>query len=121
MTGGVFKRLNSCATARAVHVMSTQSATGFEWSVKLFGTKYFYVGIASQLKSEYLNIQNIYGYDENAILYCSYNESPAIRIGKKVIFSKLSNSKTGDVIRFRFLPQWKKLLIDLVRIQRLHK
>ena len=92
--------------------MSTQSAIGFEWSVKLIGDAQFYVGIASKLTPGKL-IREI---DENAIFY-SNNTSPAvIQIGNDVIHSNLTEQKTGDVIRFKFQPHIKKLVIELVRI-----
>ena len=52
ITHGIFKRSigrfgDAIAHARAADSMSTQSATGFEWSVKLIGGTNFYVGIAS--------------------------------------------------------------------------
>ena len=92
--------------------MSTQSAIGFEWSVKLIGDAQFYVGIASLLAPGRL----ICDIDENAILFYSKNTSPAvIQIGNDVIHSNLTEQKTGDVIRFEFQPQTKKLVIELVR------
>ena len=91
--------------------MSTQSATDFEWSVKCIGDGGFRAGIASQLKPENTFI---FDYDDNSILY--YNNPPVIRNGSTVIHSNLPKWTNGDVIRFRFLPQTKKLLIDLVRI-----
>ena len=39
-----------------------------------------------------------------------------INVGKKSIHSNLTEHKTGDVIRFRFQPQTKKLLIYLIRV-----
>ena len=48
MTNGIFKRLDARGYARASAVMSTHSATGFEWSVKVIGS-YFGIGIASKL------------------------------------------------------------------------
>ena len=107
MTNGIFKG----AHARASNVMSTQSATDFEWSIKCIGTA-FRVGIASQLKS-----QNtfIFDYDDKSILYYTNENSPLIRVGSTVIHSNLPRWTNGDVIRFRFQPRTKKLLIDLVR------
>ena len=93
--------------------MSTQSETDFEWSVKLIGDHWFYVGIASQLK--WIN-SCIWAYDQNTILYCSNNGSPVFQIGSNRIHENLPEQKTGDVIKFRFEPQRKKLVIDLVRI-----
>ena len=95
--------------------MSTQSETDFEWSVKLIGDEYFTVGIASQLKPEaHLYIRD---YDKNAIVYYSNYRSPVIEVGKKHIAQQnLPAQNTGDIIKFRFEPQRKKLVIDLVRI-----
>ena len=91
--------------------MSTQSAIGFEWSVKLIGSKQFYVGIASQLTPGRL----ICEINKNAILFYSNNVSPVIQIGTDVIHADLTEQKTGDVIHFKFQPQRKKLVIELVR------
>ena len=93
--------------------MSTQSATDFEWSVKCIGI-HFRVGIASQLKTTAQRF--IYDYDPNSILYYTNDDSPVIRVGSTVIHSNVPKRNIGDVIRFRFQPQAKKLLIDLVRI-----
>ena len=97
--------------------MSTQSPTDFEWSVKLVGGWHFCVGIASQLKREHLFIEE---YDQNAILYRSYsrNVRPDILIGSDTIHPDVTGHETGDVIRFRFQPRAKKLLIDLVRLRK---
>ena len=93
--------------------MSTQSATGFEWSVKLIGDNSFYVGIATlTIPGEY-----IYHTDRNSILYFSNHGSPIIRIGTNEIHSDLTKQKTGDVIHFKFQPVTKKLVIELVRIR----
>ena len=98
--------------------MSTQSTSGFEWSVKLIGSSrsYFDVGIASIFKLEDAAIRN---YDETAILYSTCDENnrfiPVIRSGKNTVHSNLPKFKTGDVIRFRFQPLMKKLIIELVR------
>ena len=114
MTNGLFKSNDKyCAYARAKEIMSTKSKTDFEWSVKLLGDRYFNVGIASQLKRENSQITN---YDQNAILYFSDIGSSVIFIGSNVIHENLPEHKTGDVIKFRFEPQRKKLVIDLVRI-----
>ena len=86
----------------------------FEWSVKLIGIGYFYVGIASMLKTEE---SKIYSYDQNSVLYGTNHRN--IRVGSKTrfeLYSNLPEHKDGDVIRFRFKPQTKKLLIDLVRL-----
>ena len=72
MTDGIFKCNYDFAYARATEIMSTQSETDFEWSVKLIGDGWFSVGIASQLKPENSWIWN---YDQNAILYCSIFET----------------------------------------------
>ena len=114
MTNGIFKTSADSAHARAQVVMSTKSDIGFEWSIKLIDTGSFSVGVASMLKP---NDSEIYLYDKNAILYSRYlcryfNE---IRVGSKTMHSNLTSHKNGDVIRFRFQPQSKKLLIDLVR------
>ena len=96
--------------------MSTQSAMDFEWSVKLIGsggpfeTGSFHVGIASVIKTEE---SKIFSYDQNSVLYCTSHRD--IRVGSKKLHSNLTLHKDGDVIRFRFQPQTKKLLIDLVR------
>ena len=97
--------------------MSTESETDFEWSVKLIGDnskalKWFEVGIASQLKLD----EYIHNYDEEAILYFYDNDVTGIAIGPDDIHGDLPELKTGDVIRFRFQPQRKKLVIHLVRI-----
>ena len=115
MTDGIFNSNINYARARAVEVMSTKSETDFEWSVKLLSDKGFEVGIASQFDQD----QFIYGSDPNAILYSSDDENgyltPSIAIGVRVIHTNLPEQKTGDVIRFRFEPQRKKFVIDLVR------
>ena len=113
MTNGIFKPLGTFSHARAPDVMSTQSAVGFEWTIKLIGGSgaSFYVGIASVLKPEQ---SNIYSYDQNSVLYSTYYRD--IRVGTTPLYSKLTRHKNGDVIRFRFQPQTKKLLIDLVRV-----
>ena len=114
MTNGLFKSLGNYGHARATNVMSTQSPTDFEWSVKLIGGWNFCVGIASQLKRENKSIQT---YDQNAILYHSYEfPLPDIKKGSRVIYPDVTKHKTGDIIRFRFQSHAKKLLIDLVRI-----
>jgi len=99
--------------------MSTQSKIGFEWSVKLFGTSSFYVGIASQVKTEesaYIPEMFISLYDQNAILYCTSGSSTAIKIGSTLVHSNLTKHRNEGVIRFRFQPDEKKLVINLVRI-----
>ena len=112
----MFKRSNIRAYARATTMMSTQSATGFEWSVKLIGT-HFYVGIASKLQPRIL----ICHYDPEAILYHSpgisprHRISPDIRRGSTLIHSCQGTLQSGDVVRFKFQPDAKKLIIYLVR------
>ena len=97
--------------ARAPDVMCTRSAIDFEWSVKLIGAGSFYVGIASRFKQE--EHTWIYSYDKNSILYGTHYMD--IRVGSNTVHSNLMAHKNGDVIRFRFQPRTKKLLIDLVR------
>ena len=118
VTDSIFKSLSQYACARAGEVMSTESEADFQWSIKLCGGREFDVGIASQFKQENSFISN---YDQNAILYRSYDSqfspvSPVISIGSNPIHENLPNQKAGDVIRFSFQPQRKKLVIDLVRI-----
>ena len=107
MTDGVFKRNGSFANARAAEIMSTESETDFEWSVKLIGELYFRVGIRD--------------YDNNVILYDSNNGSPVIngycKAESDIIHQNLPEQKTGDIIQLRFQPQRKKLIIYLVRIR----
>ena len=125
MTNGIFKSYPIwIASARATNIkfiyelfMSTQSAFCFEWSVKCIGCRYrFCVGIASQLKREIEDV--IINYDQNAIMVSVgyYIGSPRITRGNNTIHSNLTKHKTGDIIRFRFDPHAKKLLIDSVRI-----
>lgn len=93
--------------------MSTQSPTDFEWSVKLIGGEHFCVGIASELQREVESY--IDDYDPSAILYIMSSYSPPeIEIGSEIIHSNLTRHQSGDVVRFRFQPNTKKLLIDLV-------
>ena len=122
MTNGIFKSLNWLSHARAQNFMSTQSTNGFEWSVKLIGVGFFNVGIASMIKPEESLISL---YDPNSVLYCTKGTSKEvkktskdvyIKVGSKKLHSNLTKHKDGDVIRFRFQPQTKKLLIDLVRL-----
>ena len=114
MTNGIFKRLGKLAHARAADVMSTRSATAFEWSVKLIGSRNFRVGISSLLKAMEVNISH---YDQNAIFYSSW--SGTIEIGTNTVYSNLARQENEDVIRFRFQPNAKKLVIDLVRITKI--
>ena len=115
MTNGVFKPSDFGAFTRAINVMSTKSATDFEWSLKLVGTANINVGIASQLIEKK---KDIFDYDQNAILYTTPAASNSnIKSGSKIIHSSLMKYKTGDIIRFRFQPHEKKLVIDLVRLK----
>ena len=91
--------------------MSSQSAVGFEWSIKLIGDKQFYVGIASKFTPEKTLICKS---DQTAILYYSNNNSPVIQIGSIVIHSNLTEQKNEHVINFKFQPQTKKLIIESV-------
>ena len=94
--------------------MSTNSENDFEWSVKLFGEWGFEVGIASlQIKQKN---DWICWYDQNAVLYNSYNLGSMITVGSNHTHDDLPMHEDGDIIRFRFQPQTKKLVIDLVRI-----
>ena len=111
MTNGIFKSQGLLSYARAQDVMSTQSAVGFEWSVKLGGNGTFSVGIASRLQPKN---GLIHYYDPNSILYSTYDRD--ICIGPNPIHSNLKSHKNGHVIRFRLQPQTKKLLIDFVRV-----
>ena len=108
-----------CAYAEAVNVMSTQSKTEFQWSVKLIGTSYFRVGIASQIDyASHLerSCDAIEDQDQNAIVYKSYGNESMIKVGTNTIHSDLGTQNDGDIIRFRFQPQSKKLLIDAVSL-----
>ena len=111
MTNGVFKSSDKFSHARAQDVMSTQSSIGFEWSVKLIGDCDVHVGIASKIKKEE---RGICSYDSNSVLYSTFYSD--IRVGSNTLHSNLTEHKDGDVIRFRFKPQTKKLLIELVRL-----
>ena len=97
--------------------MSTRSPTDFEWSLKLIGGSCFCVGIASELHREDEYDRAIDEYDSNAILYfCNTQCESEISIGIASVHSDLKEYESGDVIRFRFQPQTKKLLIDLVSL-----
>ena len=105
----IFKRTDTRAYARASDVMSTQSSTNFEWSVKLIGNGLLHVGIASQLKP---TNELISSYDQDSILYSDWDET--IEMGSNTIHENVTG--TGDIIHFKFEPSRKKLVIDLVRI-----
>ena len=107
MTNGIFKRTDIYGYARAAVVMSTQSETVFEWSVKVGYHTAFRVGIASQLRRE---AREICGDDENAILYGTHKgpSNPGITVGPNQIHSYPAKTKDGDVVHFRFQPQTKK-------------
>ena len=110
---GVFES-DGFGSARAPEVMSTQSETDFEWSVKLIGEGDLIVGIAS---IEFLPGALIFEYDQNAILYTNSREFlSCISIGSSDVHRNLPKRKSGDVIRFRFQPRRKKFVIYLVRI-----
>ena len=110
MTKGRFKDLDFCAFARATDLMSTQSPLCFEWSVRCTGNM-FMVGIASQHEREN---KFIFDYDKNAILLFTNGYSTMIKMGKEIMHSNLTEHKAGDIIRFRFQPHAKKLLIDSI-------
>ena len=97
--------------------MSTRSPTDFKWSVKVIHGSSFCVGIASKLNRKYSYIDE---YDSNAILYYCWSQSESgignLCNGMGIVHSDLKEYKSGDVIRFRFKPQRKKLLIDLVSL-----
>ena len=111
MTDGIFKREGHCCYARATEILSTQSATGFEWSIKLM-SDYFNVGIASQFKQEK---KFIFNYDPTAISYRYQMSVNEILMGSRVIHDNLPILNTGDIIRFQFQPERKKLVIHSVR------
>ena len=102
--------MNSHAYARATNIMSTQSETNFEWSIKLIGTGSFRVGITSQLQQR--DGKSIVDYDRNAILYSS---SGRIRIGSNQIHSNLPEQKDGDIVHFKFESQTRKLVMVRIR------
>ena len=114
MTNGIFKATpaNGFGYARAAVVMSTQSETVFEWSVKfVVGVNCVRLGIASQIQRKN---SDIFSYDKNAILYSSYYQG--ISVGSNKIHSQPARFMDGDVVHFRFQPQTKKFVIRLVRI-----
>lgn len=115
MTNGIFKCTSSTAFARATANMSTQSTSTFEWSVKIIETSQFgfRVGIASQFQR---NNNYIHTYDDNALLYYN-NSTPVIKKGRETIHSNLTEHKSGDVIKFIFQPDAKKLFIKIVRVR----
>ena len=110
MRNGIFRPSDFCGYTRAANVMSTESATEFEWSVKLLGTANIDVGIASQLEPKKTDIRK---FDQNAIFYSSY--ASEIRNGLNTMYKFPTKYRSGDVIRFRFQPHAKKLLINSVR------
>lgn len=111
MTNGIFKRSGRYSYARATNMMSTQSETGFEWSVKLIGISKFAVGIASKLHPG----TGIDDNDQEAIVYYAYDFISDIIRGSTTIYSDLKKVNSGDVIRFKFQPDAKKLIIHWVR------
>ena len=124
MKDGIFKSEAGLAFARAPEVMSTQSETDFEWSVKIIddwsSNGRIVVGIGSQFKREESLIRKFISLDDqNAILYNTMiNYSSHISIGciVTVEHQNLPERKPGDVIRCRFKPRRKKFVIHLVRI-----
>ena len=111
VTDGIFKMEGNDGYARASEIMSTQSSTGFEWSLKLM-EDYIHAGIASQFKPE----ENwIFNYDPTAITYSAGSYCGNILLGSRVIHEDLPQPKTGDIIRFQFQPERKKLVIHSVR------
>ena len=110
MTNRIFKRVGFTGYARSTNVMCTQSETDFEWSVQLVDIGGFLLaGIASELKPKK---SYIWRYDQNSILV--YKEGASvIKLGSETIHSNLTELYTGDIIRFNFQPQAKKLVIDL--------
>ena len=115
MTNGIFKRLDPLAYARASTVMSTQSVTTFEWSVKLIGYPSFGIGIASELDPG----SYICDHDQEAIMVDAYyvdedTDYTDIKRGQAEIYSGLEKPKTEDVIHFKFQPGTKTLVIEWV-------
>ena len=111
VTDGIFKQEGWYSYARATEIMSTQSSTGFEWSLKLM-EDYIHAGIASQFKPE----ENwIFNYDPTAITYSAGSYCGVIQLGSEVVHDNLPKPKTGDIIRFQFQPERKKLVIHWVR------
>ena len=79
----------------------------------------FYAGIASQFKPEE---KFIHEYDPTVITFFAKQ----ILLGSRAIHSNLPQPKAGDIIRFQFQPERKKLVIHLVRhslchIERIHQ
>ena len=109
MTKSIFKRSNIRAYARATTMMSTQSATGFEWSVQLIGSS-FAVGIASKLTPD-----TVIHADQESISLHSTSSFAYFRRGPIIIYSGLRKVQTGDVVGFKFQPDAKKLIINWVR------
>ena len=103
------------AYARAIDVMSTQSTTDFEWSVRLCNAAFgqciaLQLGIASQLIPQQ---ESIRAYDQNAIMYHSWGVQSITKGEIEIHKDRVPTYKLGDVIRFAFQPQRKKLVIDL--------
>ena len=114
MKNGIFQRVDDdliYVYARAADVMSTKSAIGFEWTVKLIGHSSFAVGITSQLKPNTYVLTS----DPNSILYCSNNGLTVIYGSSKLLYRNLQKQETGEIVHFKFQPQRKKLVIELVR------
>ena len=111
VSNGIFVRTGPNACTRSRFVMNTESMFDIEWSIKLVGADFFYAGIASQLRMESANIKD---YDEHAILYQSY-DTDVVKKGSHTIYDNLIDQKDGDIINFKFRPNSKKLIIELVR------
>lgn len=111
MKDWLFTRLDTHGYARASTVLSTESTTGYEWSVKLVGDPHFVVGIASKLNSGSL----INNFDGEAILFHIDGPYVNIKRGSTIIHTGLKRVHSGDVISFKFQPVTKKLIIDRVR------
>ena len=75
------------------------------------GISRFAVGIASKLHPG----TGIDGHDQEAIVYYAYDFVSDIRRGSTAIYSDLKKVNSGDVIRFKFQPDAKKLFIYWVR------
>ena len=111
MRNGVFERSDTLRYARASTVMSTHSATGFEWSVKVIGS-YFGIGIASKLDPGSIISIN----DQEAILLDADNSDANLDIkrGLEKIHFGLKKLQTGDVVYFKFQPSTKTFIIEWV-------
>ena len=111
VTDGIFETEVIDGYARATEIMSTQSSTSFEWTIKPMG-KLIMAGIASLFKPEEIFIHI---NDPTAITYSAGAKDGQIRLGSRVIHHNVPLRKTGDIIRFQFQPERKKLVIHSVR------